>query len=57
MQATAAVKQTSDRLIAIVERQVTIIPLTNRPIVERSLLSILGSSEIPFPGSRKDRDS
>ena len=32
---------------------VTIIPLTIGPIVGQSLVSILGSREIPFPGSRK----
>jgi len=53
MQAMAAGKQTSDRLIASAERQVTVIPLTVGPVVGRSLLSILGSGEIPFPGSRK----
>ena len=48
----------SDRWIANVERQVTIIPLTIGPIVGWSLVSILGSGEIPFPWSRKkDRDS
>jgi len=47
------VKQTSDRLIATAEQPVTIIVLTIGPIVGRSLVSILGSREIPFPGSRK----
>jgi len=35
------------------ERQVTIISLTISPIVGRSLVSILGSREIPLSGSRK----
>jgi len=49
----AAVKQTSDRLIASTEQQVTIIPLTVVPVVGWLLVSILGSPEIPFLGSRK----
>ena len=43
----------NDRLIASAERQVTIIPLTIGPVFGRSLVTILGSWEIPFPGSRK----
>ena len=51
MRATAVVKQTSDRLIA---SAVTVITLTVGPIVGRSLVSILGSQEVPFPESRKE---
>jgi len=55
---TAVVKQTSYRLIASAEQQVAIVLLTIGPIVGRSLVSILGSREISFPGSRKkDQDS
>ena len=45
---------TSDGLIASTstEVQVAIIPLTIGSIVGRLLVSILGSREIPFPGSR-----
>jgi len=32
-------------------------PAHDRPVVRRSLVSILRSQEIPFPGSRKKRDS
>ena len=57
MRAVAAVKQTSDRMIASAERQVTVIPLTIGPNVGRLLVSILRSREISFPGSRKKIDS
>jgi len=50
-------KQTSDRLIASAERQVTIIPLTTSPTVGRSLVLILRSRELPFSGSRKKIDT
>ena len=57
MQATAAVKQTSHQLIASMEQQVTIIPLTIGPIVGQSLVWILGIREIAFPGSRKKTEA
>jgi len=52
MRATAVVKQTSDQLIASMETGDNY-PAHNRPIVGWLLVSILGSREIPFPGSRK----
>jgi len=39
--------------MASAKQQVAIILLTIGPIVERLLILILGSQEIPFPGSRK----
>jgi len=47
MWAMAMVKQTSDRLIG------GNYSADNRPIVGQSLVSILGSGDIPFLGSRK----
>ena len=50
---TEVVKQTSNRLIASVERQVTNSPAHNRSTVGWSLVSILGSREILFREMRK----